>query len=698
MDQGISATLSQFAEQFPPERGEPLSAQEAVALIAALIAHVRPPKGLAAEHQTAHCITTLQALCHALQHEERQRALLRQAILSLLSKRFPITLYVDGGIQPNSGFFSELWRRCWHKLLPADIHPHTLKDQMSNIFTQRGDEIWMQEIPEHVWLDLFRVLALDTLPREATAPCYLAWLDALQILSYRLAASGLEPELVQNHPELEDYTSPFVAQNGEINRYVEHARLTNGEQQALPNQIQALPNQITVLLDQCLTVIQKIRRNTAKTGTSIQLTFLLQRMRQQLARMEHLLELVQHYQANQPFTTTSLLLLQELVYSECHKNDVRMHWRENMEIVALRVTENASRTGEHYITETRSEYFALMRSAMGAGIIIAIMAMIKLSLASLHLAPLTETLLFSLNYGLGFVIIHMLHFTVATKQPAMTAAAIASTIDEATGQNGQKLSRQKKVHSMDNLVNIIAQTTRSQTIAILGNITVAVPIAMLLAWGFYVATGHHFIGVEKAHKLLDDIHPFQSGALAYAAVAGVCLFLSGLIAGYHDNIAVYRHIPARIMALGWLQKLLGPERLARFAHYIENNLGAIAGNFYFGFMLGGMSGLGVMLGLPIDIRHIAFSSAFVGYSFVGLDFQVTTTMIIYAIAGVLLIGTVNLVVSFSLALSVAMKSRKLNYADWGVLVIALLSQLRAHPLQFVLPPKESGLEGENSHH
>jgi site-specific recombinase len=36
----------------------------------------------------------------------------------------------------------------------------------------------------------------------------------------------------------------------------------------------------------------------------------------------------------------------------------------------------------------------------------------------------------SLNYGLGFVLIHILHFTVATKQPAMTAARLAAAIEE----------------------------------------------------------------------------------------------------------------------------------------------------------------------------------------------------------------------------------------------------------------------------
>ncbi len=35
-----------------------------------------------------------------------------------------------------------------------------------------------------------------------------------------------------------------------------------------------------------------------------------------------------------------------------------------------------------------------------------------------------------LNYGFGFMVIFMLHFTVATKQPAMTAARFAEAVEK----------------------------------------------------------------------------------------------------------------------------------------------------------------------------------------------------------------------------------------------------------------------------
>ena len=141
-------------------------------------------------------------------------------------------------------------------------------------------------------------------------------------------------------------------------------------------------------------------------------------------------------------------------------------------------------------------------------------------------------------------------------------------------------------------------------------------------------------------------------------------------------------------AVKWLQKLLGVPRLERVANYIENNLGALAGNFYFGCLLGGMSGLGILLGLPIDIRHITFSSAFVGFSSFSLDFMLSWQAAAYAALGLALIGMINLAVSFGLALYVAMKSRQVHFYQWRSLVKSLATRLNQHPGEFIMPPKK----------
>ena len=664
MNKNVSRNLNGMEQVFEQCAQQQDYAQQ---LITDLIAEIRPSK----PEQTELAVKAIQALCYLLTADPQKAKLLREAVLQLLSERNPITLFLIARHSVFTGFFSEMRRRISHKLLPDAVNRDYLIDLFSLFFSKTTDEQWVNAVSDDVWAQLIQAMRFDLADKAHTDVCQENLFAAAQVLSYRIAALGLEPELLRNYPELEQHSSPFVMQQSEL------AQVLN-EQANQTGQIDI--KHILVMLDQCKAIVAKIRRNSAQSGTSINLTQLLQRMLQQVSRLEELLNILHHFQHGQSADIEIVRLFKALVYSECHKNDLHEHWRENMELMAVRVTENASRTGEHYITENRSEYYALMRSAMGAGVIIAFMAMLKIVFAKQQLAPLTEAIVFSLNYGLGFILIHILHFTVATKQPAMTAAAIAATIDNASDTKSKE---------MDNLVAMIANTMRSQLVAIFGNVVIVIPMAIFLAWATLQYSGQHFVTPDKAHQLLASIDPVASGSMIYAAVAGVCLFLSGLIAGYHDNLAVYNKIPQRLRAVKWLQKLLGIPRLERVANYIENNLGALAGNFYFGCLLGGMSGLGILLGLPIDIRHITFSSAFVGFASFSLDFMLSWQAAAYAALGLALIGLINLAVSFGLALYVAMKSRKVRFNQWRTLVKSLASRLNQHPGEFILPPKKS---------
>lgn len=679
-----------------------LAAHRAPHLIADLITQIRPPK----PHQTDAAVKAIHALCYLLNNDPEKARVLREAILVLLSEHKPLSLFLLARHSVFTGFFTELRRRITHKFLPEAIDSTYLIDLFALFFTKESDEVWVSAVPDSVWEELIVAIRFENAPIELTEPCRQNLLAATQVLSYRIAALGLEPELLRNHPELEQHTSPFITQQVELAEFLASPDSGTDDFNSMSNDADI--KHILVMLNQCSAIITKIRRNSLQTGTSIHLTYLLQRMAQQIARLEKLLQILEcigktgdsqdaaesedgsEYNNVNNIENAELLteksanpevvkLFKELVYSECHKNDVSEHWQENIEVMALRVTENASRTGEHYITENRTEYFALMRSAMGAGVIVGFMALIKLIVAKQHFAPLTEAILFSLNYGLGFILIHILHFTVATKQPAMTAAAIAASID----------ATDSKSKEMDNLIAMIANTTRSQIIAIFGNVVLAIPVAMLISWSIFYFTGQHAVSPEKAHQLLANIDPIHTGSLFYAAIAGVCLFLAGLIAGYHDNLAVYNNIPQRLRALKWLQKLLGVSRLDRVAHYVENNMGALAGNFYFGCLLGGATLIGILFGLPFDIRHISLSSAAVGFAAIGLNFMLSWEAVAYVALSLILIGFVNLTVSFSLALYVAMKSRKVRFKQWRLLVRNLASRLNQHPGEFIMPPKKS---------
>jgi site-specific recombinase len=191
------------------------------------------------------------------------------------------------------------------------------------------------------------------------------------------------------------------------------------------------------------------------------------------------------------------------------------------------------------------------RSSLKAGFLVGFMALFKVLTGKLLLAPMGFALLYALNYSLGFVIIHMVHGTLATKQPAMTASLLAQSFE------------QSKV-KLDNLVELVVDIVRSQIIAIFGNIALAFPTALVIGWVWEKLTGHTLLGEAKALKVLDELDPTHPSALIYAGVAGICLFTAGLISGHYDNKAKYNHIAARIACWPWLIKLSGECALIKF--------------------------------------------------------------------------------------------------------------------------------------
>lgn len=633
---------------------------------------------------------------------------LRSYLTRLLEKRRHTSLYSDIGILSNDGFFTELKRRVAYRVLPPALDELYLSDALEQVLYDEKDVKWIRAVPNADWLELFDTVAnapepegaadRRQVPGRARHTVLLGMLDAIRTLSCRVCALGLEPILVHSYSDIENFDSPFLMQNIEVNVYLdEYARqLENANAQ--PGDARHL----LVMLDQCDDVVAKIRKNARTIGTSIALTYVLVALTQSIDRLRKLLFLVDAsgelpsaptldletvaITSTPPTAPTMSLrragaisLAQELVEAHNTKYQIGGLFRSNIDLLARNVTENASRTGEHYIAETRSELRHMFASSAGAGVIVGFMAMLKILASYLKAPPLVEAFLFSMNYSLGFMLVHLLHFTIATKQPAMTASRIAAGLHSKDG----------KGIDLDTTAALINKVFRTQIMAVLGNLATAIPTAYLIALSFFHITGRHLVNPDKAAHLLADIDPFHTPALAYAAVAGVWLFVAGLISGYYDNKALYTRMGQRVRQLRGLQRLLGPARLQRLGNYIEDNLGGLMGNFWFGILLGVTPTVGFLLGLPLDIRHVTFSSANFATAFVALDQQMSWTMAATSLAGVLLIGAVNLIVSFGLALWVALRARKIRFNHSLRLLKALGKRFIHAPIDFFIGPKSA---------
>jgi site-specific recombinase len=642
-----------------------------VSLLVSLISEIRPSHSDNLEQAG----NNLLALCYLLEQTPSLRAGLRDYLLRIIAARKQSHLYADTGIFPGTDFMTEAKQRLAWKILPPAINDGYLKDVFGLLFPRRDDWEWISGLDDEAWTRLLHALHFDELAStDIMLKPVLEILEALTTLSHRMTGLGLENELTRIHPAIEQYGSPFLGLNEEIGDYVrEYHELLAGQRADRSDEKQA-----RVLIAQCRETLLKVRKHAPSTGVSISLTQLLVRISQMLNRIDHLLCLLEA--EDQERHLVIVRLFKELVTADNRKYSLRDLFSTHTELLALLVTENAGHTGEHYVTTTRKDYFGMLRSGMGAGLVVGFMALLKVLAGKLSLAPLAAAFVYSMNYSLGFMLVHVLHFTIATKQPAMTASRIAASISDA--QKG-------KEQNLDGLADLCVNVFRTQFIAIVGNVALSIPTAYALAWLWLWSTGAHLASPDKVDHLVHELSPIESLAIFHAAIAGVCLFLSGLISGYYDNKCLYNRIPERLQQRPLLQRLLGQERLDRFSGYIGNNLGALAGNFYFGLMLGSMGTIGFILGLPLDIRHITFSSAYFSFALVGSDHQLPLQTILISLAGVAAIGMTNLIVSFSLALMVALKSRRVRYRQWWPLAVLITRRFLKQPRLFFWPPKES---------
>lgn len=662
-DQRLLAALDDFRD---PEACE-------LALLRKLIAALRPDAAGDDQSNRRYAL-----MLERLESDEPLRAGFRHHVIHFIGSRRLLSFFTDSGILPGTGFFSEWWRILGNRLLPEVPDERRMKDCLHLVFSDRDDWRWLEAVPTELSHRFWEILAPPETFREMDRRgVQEQMLDALLLLAHRVSGLGLEGELMRASPNLDDDTPRFVALSAEALEFVRSFRAgLDGDETRFDK-----GDQLLVIVDQCQDTLSRIRKRALTIGTSLHLSYILTRSEQSLKRITELTRILTaglretpHEVAIRDWSAFS----REVFLAENRKHSLRHYMQQLSGVLAVRVTENAARSGEHYICEDRADYRRMWRSAAGAGVLIGIMALLKIKAAAIGAPLFVEAFMFSMIYGLGFVAIFLLGFTVATKQPAMTAQTLAGLLGDL------KPTRQA---DLERIADVAAAVSRSQLAAIGGNVMVALPVAILVSLAAAFVFGSPAVDADKAGHLMADLDPL-SWAIPHAAIAGFYLFLSGLISGYFDNRAAYANIGPRIARLSWLQGLTGKERAARIGAYIENHLGGIMGNLLFGCMLGSTGMIGTLLGLPLDIRHIAFSSANLGYAFSGFDFAMAWQALLWGALGVALIGLTNLGVSFALALRTAMGARRIAFAHWGPLLAALARRFRQQPRSFLLPPDE----------
>lgn len=574
------------------------------------------------------------------------------------------------GILSRDGFRHELNERFYNKFLPNPPKKGDFVYLFATLFPKKNDHLWVVKIEDKEWIAfLASILSSERYQEETKNHLFSELLYAAEILSIWIASEEFNDNFIRLDQSLLNKDSAFIALQRDINDFIHKIQAASIDLASTELDLR----HIHVLIEQCKAQVDLLKKKSINKGISVDLTYGFERLGQILQRLEEILKLIIKFDTPESYLLV-MKLFKESVKKNATRNSLSEVYRQSIRMLAISVTNNASEHGEHYITENAQQYLQMLLSASGAGIIIAVMALFKIYIMQVGFSEGAETILASLNYGFGFVLIHLLGFTIATKQPAMTASTFAKTIEkgERNRANQQKL------------VTLIMQVNRSQFAAVIGNVLLALLVASAIAY-FVTSSGNSILSLEEAQYYLKGLQPYP--ALAYAAIAGIWLFCSGLIAGYFDNRANLLELKERYFYHPLLKKFIQEEKREKLACFLHEHHGAMAGNFFFGVLLGVTPYLGSLLDLPLDIRHVAFSTAYLGYSSMHIDISLGEFFLLLFF--VFMIGLVNLSVSFILALKVSLLSRDSYFGNIMSFFRLLVKEIRNRPLALFFPPKKT---------
>ncbi|MEM7105027.1 MAG: hypothetical protein AAF502_17960 [Bacteroidota bacterium] len=635
-------------------------------LLKELVEKIRPAKS----SDSAHVAEQLHNLIAHLKSDPKLTKSLSLYLSRLFSKHDPVHLYTTAGILKNKGLINEIWTKLKHKILPHPAESWDMSALLQQLFPKKDDHLWLKAVPHKLWAELMSLTKVPEIFSNHQDSCN-ALNSSIQLLSHNIAALGLDYEITRNLPDNDKKDVPFLRQNNVLNDLFD---LTDKDYQSGAQH--QLYEQLNNLLDLCLDRLRQLRESKNVHGTSLHLLYISRRLLQQVKRMQLLLKLREEKQPD-AFCTNLLKLALTLVRATNEANSIRKLINDTSDLLAFEIVEHSAFKGGKYIANDLKEYFGYLKASMLGGFIIAFFATFKIFIDGLTLSPLGQGLLFSLNYSLCFVLVYVWGGIIATKQPAMTASAVARSMDQ---------NNDGAIDNLNGLKDMIIKVSRSQFISFVGNLICAFPIAFLLAKAYGVLFNTPFINPGKMTTLVTDIDPGASGAIFYAAIAGVFLSLSGLISGYFDNKVLFSNIPERIKGHPLLSRWVSNKRLEAIANYTRKNLGVMSGNISLGFFLGMAGTVGFITGLPIDIRHIAFSSANFGFAVESGTGVLTLSTILISITGLLAIGFMNFIVSFGMTLFVAIKSRKITFGQTSELTKLLGYHFLHAPLDFFFQP------------
>ena len=615
--------------------------------------------------------TNFEVFLAYLKNNEEIKNNFRDYLFLLFSNKSFSKALTEANILSENAFFPELKKRISYKFLPPVEDENTISYIISKVlFNPKSDSDYIKNIKPEDGSEFFKLMEIEkisTLPKVKKE-----LLISANILALRCVGNALEAGITKMVPEYKNFDNPFVALQSELDSLI--CRFKKDKDLQIDSK-DVDYKQIKIYLQQCLDFVDKAFKNASKFGISSKINQSLLKIRQQLKRIQDIIPILVVDTEEDILTNSKNLVSNTLKYNS-HRNNIRELIDDSTRLISHLITSHTAETGTHYIATSPKEYLKMFWKASGGGIIVGFLCIFKMMMSYSHGSEFSHAVLYSLNYAFGFIIIYLLGFTLATKQPAMTAATMAKVLhDESSSEKNYK-----------EFANLVAKLSRTQFIAFVGNVLWSFPVALAIIYGMDWFRDENF-AAAKADKLLKDLNPIESKAILHACIAGFFLFISGIISGNISNSSIFNQIPERISQSPFLNQVIGAKNSKKLSDFYTKHWAGIISNFWFGIFLGVIAPLGVFLGLDLDIRHITFSAGNFALALYGKGFDIDTYTFVISLVTIFLIGAFNFIVSFGLSMLLAFRSRKVNFGELTIIHKTILKYFIKNPLRFFIPLK-----------
>jgi len=580
------------------------------------------------------------------------------------------TLLADYGFAPRTAFASELGERLRRKILPGTPETTDASDLFRMVLPGVFDAGWIALLDETQLARIGALLADAALDEDGAPRWRHTVMDAVTYCSSQVVAAGFSPELrLRMNSEVLGETRPFHSLMADLDELREQMFDRPGE----PRNEEALQAAFVAFrdrLDACRGGAASVYTHLEDNGISVGLVFRLRQLRERVLRIRELLDCLM---APNPGPSVARLV-GRLVLAGGERNSIRALIASNSSMLAAKVTERSAETGEHYITRDRASYLQMVKKAAGGGALTSITVLLKFSIYALGLSAFWSGLAAGLMYAASFVAIQLLHLTLATKQPAMTAPALAARLRDI-----------KSDAAVSDFVDEVANLVRSQVAAVLGNVLVVVPAMAAVALLAQLALGRPLLNAAHAAATLKSLSLAGPTAL-YAAITGILLFSASIIAGWTENAFVLHRMDSAMRYNPRIGAFLGAARARRWADFMRTHISGFASNISLGLMLGLLPAFAGFFGLGLDVRHVTLSAGQIAAAAASTGLAVLQQPALWwAVAAIPVIGALNVSVSFYFAFRLALRAHSVSLGDRARIRSAIWARWRSRPVSFFLP-------------